>query len=375
MTMISKEEFKNRRSKVLNFIKELEIEDNYKKLVIHSGKVKNFSNDVNYPFRANSDFYYLTGFTEANAVAVLDPNSDNPFTMYVESPDPLHSIWEGSREGPQGAVKNFHADKAFDIDEFTDKDFNNDTKALNFVHSLRSIKSEAEIAIMQKSCDVAIQAHRVAKEIITPGIYEYEIEAKLNEVFRSQGASGWSYPAIVAAGKNSCVLHYTENNAKIDEKDLILIDAGCQYAYYASDITRVYSAQQEFTREQKDIYDLVLDTQLQAIKTIQPGKSFQETNETVTRLIGEGLKELGYIKDASDEKRIKQYYMHSAGHSLGIDVHDLGIDRKTGVYVPGVVTTIEPGIYIKEKNIGVRIEDNILVTANGNKNLTEALAK
>ena len=376
--MISKAEFKERRSKLLSFLEELSKRDDKSyKFAIKSGEAKNFSNDVFYPFRVDSDFYYLTGFKEANAVAVFDPNSEHPFTLYVEAVDPHHTIWEGHREGLEGAVKNFGADKAFDIDGFKEENYPNhkEQELTKFIHTLRSVKSEAEIALMQKSADIAIQAHRVAKEIITPGIYEYEVEAKLNEVFRAQGAEGWAYPGIVASGENSWVLHYITNNEKIEKDDLILIDAGAQYQMYASDITRVHAASGEFTQEQKDVYDVVLEAQLKAIDTIKPGSGFQETNDTVTAVIGEGLKNLGYIKDALDPNQIKKYYMHSAGHSLGIDVHDVGIERKVSKYVPGMVTTIEPGVYIKEKKIGVRIEDDILVTADGNRNLTEALAK
>jgi Xaa-Pro aminopeptidase len=376
--MITKAEFKERRKKVLTFLEELSKKDNKNyKYVLKSGENKNFSNDVNYPFRVDSDFYYLTGFKEANAALVLDPKSENPFTMYVEAIDPHHTIWEGHREGLEGAKKNFDADLALDIDNFKDESTNDKTEKniTSFIHSLRTIKSEAEIALMQKSCDIAVQAHRMAKEIITPGIYEYEVEAKLNEVFRAKGSSGWAYPAIVAAGENSCVLHYITNNEKIGKDDLILIDAGCEYEMYASDITRVHAASGEFSQEQKDVYDVVLAAQLKAIETIKVGSSFKETNDLVTITIGEGLQDLGYIKDKNDPNQIKKYYMHSAGHSLGIDVHDLGVDRKLTNYIPGMVTTIEPGIYIKEKKIGIRIEDDILITKDGNKNLTEALAK
>lgn len=376
--MIAKTEFQERRKKLLSFLEELSKNDGKDfKFMIKSGEAKNFSNDVFYPFRPDSDFYYLTGFKEANAIAVFDPKSDHPFTMYVEAIDPHHTIWEGHREGIEGAIKNFNADAAYDVDEFNPEKFPNhkEQDLTKFIHSLRSVKSDSEIALMQKSADIAVQAHRMAKEIITPGIYEYEVEAKLNEVFRSQGASGWAYPGIVAAGANSCVLHYITNNEKIGKDDLILIDAGCEYEMYASDITRVHAASGEFSKEQQDVYDVVLGAQEKAIETMKVGNSFQETNDIVTVTIGEGLKDLGYIKDANDPNQIKKYYMHSAGHSLGLDVHDLGVDRKTTKYVPGMVSTIEPGIYIKDKNIGIRIEDDILITKDGNKNLTGALAK
>jgi Xaa-Pro aminopeptidase len=376
--MIAKEEFKQRRDKVLGFLEEISKRDNKSyKYAIKSGKQKNYSNDVNYPFRVDSDFYYLTGFKEANAIAILDPSSDNQYSMFVEAVDPHHTIWEGHREGLEGVIENYDVQKAFDTDKFKEEDYPNhkEQDLRKFVHSLRSIKSEAEIELMQKSANIAVQAHRMAKEIITPGIYEYEIEAKLNEVFRAKGASGWAYPAIVAAGENSCILHYISNNEKINKSDLILIDAGAEYEMYASDITRVHAASGEFTKEQQDVYDVVLEAQRKAIELIKPGNSFQEINDVVTITIGEGLHNLGYIKDKSDPNQIKKYYMHSAGHSIGIDVHDVGVDRKTTKFIPGMVTTIEPGIYIKDKKIGVRIEDDILVTKDGNHNFTEALAK
>lgn len=376
--MISKEEFKQRREKVLSFLEEISKRDNKSyKYAVKSGEQKNFSNDVNYPFRVDSDFYYLTGFKESNAIAVLDPSSDNPYSMFTEAVDPHHTIWEGHREGLEGVVQNFDVQKAFDTDEYREENFPNhkEQDLRKFVHSLRSIKSEAEIKLMQKSADIAVQAHRMAKEIITPGIYEYEVEAKLNEVFRAKGATGWAYPGIVAAGTNSCILHYITNNEKIGKNDLILIDAGAEYEMYASDITRVHAASGEFSKEQQDVYDVVLAAQEKAIELMKPGNSFQEVNDIVTITIGDGLQNLGYIKDKNDPKQIKKYYMHSAGHSLGIDVHDVGVDRKTTKYIPGMVSTIEPGIYIKDKKIGVRIEDDILITKDGNKNLTEALAK
>lgn len=376
--MISKAEFKERRTKVLGFLEEISKRDKKSyKFAIKSGQQKNYSNDVNYPFRVDSDFFYLTGFNEPNAVAILDPNSENSYSMYVDAVDPLHTVWEGHREGLDGVTKNFGVEKAFDSDEFKDENFPNhkEQDLRKFVHSLRSIKSKAEIELMQKSADIAVQAHRMAKEVITPGVFEYEVEAKLNEVFRSQGASGWAYPGIVASGENSCILHYITNNEKIEKNDLILIDAGAEYEMYASDITRVHAANGEFSKEQQDVYDVVLEAQNKAIEMIKPGNSFQEMNDLVTITIGDGLQNLGYIKDKHDPNQIKKYYMHSAGHSLGIDVHDVGVDRKTTKFVPGMVTTIEPGIYIKDKKIGIRIEDDVLVTKDGNRNLTEALAK
>lgn len=381
--MISKEEFKQRREKVLNYLRDCSDCDGKKyKAVFNSGEQKTFANDVKYPFRVDSDFYYLTGFTEPDSICVLDPFSDNPFQLYVQDIDPLHAIWEGHREGLEGAKKNFHADASYESDDFNDRqepDTNknsSETKdALGFVHTLRTVKSKAELDLMRKSAAIAVQAHRVAKEIITPGIYEYEVEAALNQVFRSKGGSGWAYPAIVASGKNSCVLHYTDNNKIIEKNDLILIDAGCEYEYYASDITRVHHASDSMSQEQKDIYDLVLASQKAAIETVKPGSSFIETHDAAAKVIAEGLQDLGYIKDKNNIEEVKKYFMHGTGHSIGMDVHDCGIENKTHKYVPGMVTTVEPGIYIAEKNIGVRIEDDIVVTKDSYENLTADLVK
>lgn len=380
--MISKEEFKQRREKVLNYLKDCSDCDHKKyKAVFHSGGQKTFANDVKYPFRVDSDFYYLTGFIEADAVCVLDPYSDNPYQLYVQPHDPLYTIWEGHREGIEGAKKNFGADAAYERDDFNERQEpdtsqnSSETKdAIDFVHTLRLVKSNSEIELMRKSAEIAVQAHRVAKEIITPGIYEYEVEAALYQVFRTKGARGWAYPAIVASGKNACTLHYTENNKIIEKNDLILIDAGCEYDYYASDITRVHHAEDKMSQEQKDVYDLVIAAQKAAIETVKPGGSFLETHKACTKVIAEGLQDLGYIKDKNDPEQVKKYYMHGTGHSLGIDVHDC-YDKKETKYVPGIVTTVEPGIYIAEKNIGIRIEDDVLVTKTDFEVLTEELQK
>ncbi len=381
--MISPAEFKSRRQKVLDYLKDRSDHDKQAyRCVLRSGSEKIFSNDVHYPFRVDSDFYYLTDFREPDAICVLDPHADNPFTLYVQPIDPKHEIWDGPREGVNGAKKNFHADAAYDYEEFKENAVpHSNRKAYttldvhNLVHSLRSVKSEGEIKLMKRSAEIAVQAHRVAKEIITPGIYEYEIEAVLNQVFRSQGASGWAYPSIVASGENSCILHYINNNKVIAKDDLVLIDAGAEYNYYASDITRVHSASGTMSHEQQDIYDLVVEAQRKAIASIKPGSSLLETHDIASVVIGEGLAELGYIKDKNDQEQIKKYYMHSTGHSLGIDVHDVGVDKKTTKYVPGMVCTVEPGIYIREKKIGVRIEDDIVVTNTGSENLTAGMEK
>lgn len=409
---VNAEEYARRREKVLQYLKDSANKDNAK-LLLFSGREKTYSNDVHYPFRVNSDFYYLTGLTEPDAALVLDPNSLHPYTLYVRPKDPNKEIWDGYREGLEGAKANFGADQSFDIKDvpcqnifkmfpvgftfqFSPEEHKDPTKKANnkkyklykeeiakngfadildFVHAMRSVKSESELECMRYSNKIAHQAHRMIKEIITPGIYEYELEAAINNVFRSQGASGWSYPPIVASGANSCILHYINNNQKIEENSVVLVDAGCEYEHYASDITRVYAASGKFSSEQQELYDLVLDSQIKAIDSIKPGSSLMETHEVACSVLAEGLQELGYIQDKNDPKQVQKYYMHSTGHSIGIDVHDLGVDKKTSKYVPGMVVTVEPGLYIPEKQIGIRIEDDVVITKDGFENLTEELEK
>lgn len=368
--LVTHTEFKQRRDKVLTYLAE-----QGKKLLIRSGSEKIFSYDVHYPFRVDSDFYYLTGFTEAESALILDPRAANPYTLYVRPNDMEREIWDGRRAGLDGA-KAFGADNVMDIAKLDDSG-DGWLDDLSIVHSLRSIKSAAEIATIKRACQISIQAHQVLSEELVPGIHEYELEATLNHVFRSQGANGWAYPPIVAAGANACVLHYIENSSVIKAGDLVLVDAGCEFEYYASDITRVYAASGSMTQEQQDLYDVVIAAQQAAIAAIKPGSSFKASHDAATKVIAEGLKNLGYIKDTNNADEIKKYYMHGTGHSLGIDVHDRGIarvrDRDT-IYVPGMVTTIEPGIYVREKGIGIRIEDDVLVTSDGYEVLTAALA-
>jgi Xaa-Pro aminopeptidase len=357
-------ECKTRRERLLNFLQEKSQELNsHLKLVLESGSEKVYSNDVHYPFRANSDFYYLSGFKEPDSALVLDPNSENPYSIYLREKNPEKEIWDGPRLGLDSAPQALFVDKVYLSQDFQDKDYENHKDIISFLHKMRSIKSDYEILCMKKSNQIAKQAHREIEKHINAGVFEYEIEAILLNIFRSQGASGWAYPPIVASGPNSCILHYISNSRQIVDGDLVLVDAGCEYEYYASDISRTFSANDTMSSEQKEIYDLVLKAQELAIKTVKPGGSFMETHEVCQNYIGKGLKELAYIDDAENINQIKKYFMHGTGHSLGIDVHDVGIDKKTSRYEIGMVTTIEPGIYIPEKGFGIRIEDNVLVSS------------
>ncbi|MFM7457188.1 MAG: M24 family metallopeptidase [bacterium] len=380
---ISKEEYRSRCKKVLDFISQL-AEDEFKsaglrKLVLKSGSEQVFSNDVHYPFRVNSDFHYLTGFTESEAVLILDPRADNPLTLYIKQADKDMIIWEGERETISSATDKYSVDVVYDIKDLKDEDLNSNEafqeKILKFIHSLRAIKSSAELNIMRRANEIAIQGHSMIPDLLCSGVYEYEIEAQLNNVFRSQGANGWSYPAIVASGKSSCILHYIKNNQKMMAGDLVLVDAGAEFAYYASDITRVFPVEGGFTDEQRDIYDLVLKCQEEVIRIIKAGMPMNLLQEKAFSVLGEGLQDLKYISDKNNLDEVKKYFMHGIGHSLGIDVHDPGLDRKTDILIEGMVITIEPGLYVPEKAIGVRIEDNIVVTRSGYENLTAGLNK
>lgn len=356
-------ECKKRREKLLSFLekKSRELGHNLK-LVLKSGSEKIYSNDVHYPFRASSDFYYLSGFKEPEAALILDPSSDNSYKIFLRKKDPEREIWDGPRLGIENAKEDLWADEANDIENFNENDSENNSDIISYLHKMRSIKSEFEISLMKRANKITKQAHRVIEENLSPGIFEYELEALLINVFRSQGSSGWAYPPIVASGPNSCTLHYIENSRRINDGDLVLVDAGCEYEYYASDITRTYCAAEKMSPEKKEIYDLVLEAQSKAIETVKAGLSFKQTHESCMNFIAKGLKTLKYISDENDKDQIKKYFMHGTGHSLGIDVHDVGINKNESLYEPGMVTTIEPGIYIKEKGFGVRIEDNVLVT-------------
>ena len=349
---ISNQEFKTRRDKVLTYIES----SGLKAFVLSSGTEKNYSNDVYYPFRVDSNFYYLTGFTESEAVLVLEPGAENPVRLYIKQADENMIIWEGERATIESSKETYGFDAVYDIEDYDDSleknlESDNEEKILKFIHSLRAIKSNAELDIMRRSNEIAIQAHSMLDSLIEVGIYEYELEAHLNRAFRSQGASGWAYPAIVAAGKNSCILHYIKNDQIINKGDLVL------------------------SSEQQDIYDLVLGCQKQVIEKISEELPMKDLQDLAEKVIAEGLKQLGYIKDINNKDELKKYFMHGIGHSLGIDVHDPGLDRKKDLLMENMVITIEPGIYIADKAIGVRIEDNVVVKKNGYENLTEGLAK
>ncbi len=402
--------------------------------------------DVHYPYRQDSDFYYLTGFPEPEALAVLIPGADQEFLLFCRDRDPQMEIWHGRRAGPQGAVERYGADNAHpmaDLDHILlpllenrervfyamgyRPDFDqqvmgwiNQTRAKartgvcapatfialeHLLHPMRLRKEPEEIAVMRESARIACEAHRRAMRTCRPGMMEYQIEAEIFHAFLNNGA-GWSYPAIVAGGDNSCILHYTENNAELRDGDVLLIDAGAEVDGYASDITRTFPVNGRFSGEQRTIYELVLAAQQAAIDQVRPGRHFNEPHDAAVRTLTEGLVALGLLPGDVDElikaEQYKAFYMHRTGHWLGMDVHDVG-DYKMGedwrVFEPGMVTTIEPGLYIpvggkvidagwarlgiqletevdeRWQRIGVRIEDDVLVTDGKPEVLTAAAPK
>ena len=399
------------------------------------------SHDTSYRYRQNSDFFYLTGFEEPDAIAVIAPAQEKKYTLFVRPRDPEREIWDGYRAGVEGAKRDYGADEAFPVSEFNEKlpgildgpsslyyAFGNGSPELDqkiirqlanmremnrkpleppqkiidpssILHEMRVFKTEAEIEIMQRAADIAAEAHVAAMKAVRPGMKEYEVEALIESIFRRHGAAGPSYNSIVGAGANATVLHYISNTATLRDGDLLLIDAGAEYQGYASDITRTFPISGRFTKAQRDIYDLVLETQVSCIDMVRPGVRLEDLKTHSIEMLTEGMVKLGLLKGDPakliEEKKFMQFYMHNLGHFLGIDVHDAGryyFDGESRPAEPGMVMTIEPGLYIspdtknipegfnqdvpaKYLGIGVRIEDDVLVTEKGARVLTNKVGK
>ena len=394
------------------------------------------SYDTEYKFRQDSDFWYLTGFPEPDAVAVIDPaNKRSPYTLYVRPRDLEMETWFGRREGVEGAVKNHGASKAFSIDKFAadlpklldgheklyyrfsvDKDL--DLQILAYLSNqrqrrlktaypphtiidptliigeMRLHKTDEEIEHMQRAADIAAEAHVLAMQSVKPGMNEFQVESLIESYMRHHGASGVAYNSIIGGGANATILHYVENNRELKDGDLLLIDAGAEYKGYASDITRTFPINGRFTQPQRDVYDVVLDVQEQCIEATKTGQTVKGRQELSIELLTEGMKKLGLLKgktqDLIKNKAYMKYYMHGVGHYLGLDVHDAGryftdqSAKNSRPFAPGMVLTVEPGLYIplddksapvKYRGIGIRIEDDVLVTEEGNRNLTTKVPK
>jgi Xaa-Pro aminopeptidase len=388
------------------------------------------SNDTNFKFRQNSDLLYFTGFPEPDTVAVIENNGNGLiYHLFVPKRDPKYETWNGRRYGIKGAIEFFQADKAYIIDEVEkelpellkkyENVFYNDetnpefdivlksllkkarnnkertgfgpihvTNPLSIIHQSRCIKSDQEIETLRKVAKISADAHTKAMMVTKPGMYEYEIEAIIDYEFRKNGCARPAYPSICGSGVNGTILHYIENGSMLKDGDLLLVDAGGELNSYGADITRTWPINGRFSTEQKELYELVLDVQKQCIDLIKPGVILGDIQKKSVEMITEGLIKFGLLEGTKEEniteKKYERFYMHGLGHWLGLDVHDSGkVDKDKVKLLPNYYFTIEPGIYIPEdddipekyKGIGIRIEDDILVTIDGYEVLTHNVVK
>jgi len=414
---MNKSEFPRRRKRLMDMM------GNESIAIIPTSPVCIRNRDVEYPFRPDSDFYYLTGYAEPEAVIVLIPDRHHgEFVLFCREKDPVMEIWNGHRAGLNGARAIYGADDAFPIEDMDEilpglledrerifytmgNDSAFDQRLLKWVnqvrararagvnapdefislthilHDMRLYKSRYEIASMRKAAKITTAAHKRVMQTCRPGLMEYQLEAELLYEFTHRGARSPAYPSIVGSGANSCILHYTENSAELMDGDVILIDAGAEYDGYASDITRTIPVNGKFTPIQRAVYEVVLDAQHAAIEQVRPGNHWNDPHETVVRVMTAGMVKLGILKgnvrQLIKDREYTKYFMHRTGHWIGMDVHDVGdykLDGEWRMLEPGMVMTIEPGLYFaagakglpkKFWNIGVRIEDDVLVTKNG----------
>ena len=435
--LIPASEFAERRQRLLAQLGEQAI------AIIQASQLVIRNRDADYPFRQESDFLYLTGFNEPDAVAVFIPGrAEGEYVLFCQAKDPAMERWTGKRAGIDGAVNDYGADQAFPIGELDKQilpllsgrtevhyrigfDTEFDLKVLGWltvlrrqarngvaapntlklldtlVHELRLFKSPAELEMMRYSAKIAAQAHTRAMQICRPGLFEFELQAEIEREFRKAGMEP-AYTSIVGGGENACILHYVDNRTPLKAGDLLLIDAGSEHQGYASDITRTFPVNGRFSPEQRQLYQLVLDAQKAAIAAVKPGNDWDAPHQAAVRTLVAGLVELGLLQgeveellqdppkatdgSAPKEAAYRQFYMHKTGHWLGLDVHDVGDYKIKGAWrclEPGMVLTVEPGLYFspaenldpKWWNIGIRIEDDVLVTADGCEVLTAGVVK
>ncbi len=419
-------EFKRRRSQLMKMMGRNTI------AILPSATEIVRNQDVHFPFRQHSDFLYLTGFKEPDSVLVLVPGRKHgEYILFCREKDPEQETWNGRRAGQEGAIEHYGADDSFPIDDIDDilpgllegkdsiyytignyPDFDkrligwiNHIKAqarsgvhvpsefvsLDYIlHDMRLYKSREELRLMRKAASINVRAHQRAMRLCAPGKYEYEIAAEFDHEFRRNNVDH-AYPSIVGGGGNGCILHYTDNQDALNDGDLLLIDAGCEVEGYASDITRTFPINGRYTPAQREVYDVVLAAHQAAIKKVKPGNHWNDPHNAAVRTITRGLIGLkllkGNLNKLIKDQAYRKFYMHRTGHWLGLDVHDVG-DYKVGdqwrLLEPGMVMTIEPGIYIpagtrgvhrKWWDIGIRIEDDVLVTRDGYEILTDALPR
>jgi len=415
--MISQKQYASRRRDLMAMMQGNSI------AVIAAAPEKIRSKDTHYPYKQSTNLSYLSGFPEPQSVMLLIPGrSQGEVVFFCRDKDLLRETWDGYRQGPAGAVQNFGADDAFPIDDIDDilpgmlegrdrvyygigKDAEFDKHLMEWVNGVRDkrgsdamppgefvdldhlvnemrlIKSAAEIKLMRKAGEISARAHRRAMQMSRPGLFEYQLQAEIEHEFMLSGATGPAYTSIVGGGKNGCILHYIENRDKLRSGDLVLIDAGCEYQDYAADISRTFPVNGKFSPEQAAIYDIVLASQVAATELIAPGLEYNLANDATVRVITQGLVDLkilqGEVEDLIARGAHRDFYMHNAGHWLGMDVHDVGdyrVAEEWRVLEPGMVMTVEPGLYIpvddlsvakKWRGIGIRIEDDVLVTEDG----------
>ena len=414
--MISSTEYARRRKKLMRRIGPDAV------ALIPAAPARIQSRDVRWPYRQDSDFLYLTGFPEPEAVAVLLPGRPGgEFVMFCKPRNPLYEQWEGAIAGPEGACEHFGADTAYPIEKLDDmipgllqerrtlcyalgRDGKFDSQVARWIeqlrlrsraghnppeecrlidrdlHEMRLFKSRSEIALMRRASTIVTHAHRRAMAAAKPGCYEYELEAELLYETRRHHMQ-FAYSSIVASGHNACTLHYSENHRRIETRDLVLIDSGGMHAGYASDVTRTWPVSGQFTPAQREVYELVLEAQQAAIRCCAPGNTWDDLHRAATCVLTRGLVHLGVLKGRWQtlwkDEAYKPFYMHGTAHWLGMDVHDVGEYRVNGKWrmlEPGIVTTIEPGLYFmpglrgvpkRFRGIGVRIEDDVAVTRKG----------
>jgi len=424
---ISKQEFARRRKALMALMEPNSI------AIVPAAPERPRSRDTEYPYRQDSDLYYLSGFPEPQAVLVLIPGREHgEFVLFVRERNRERETWDGYRSGPEGACSEYEADDAFPIDDIDDilpgliegrervyyamgKDSEFDKQVMDWVNTIRAkvrsgatppgefldlshflnelrlFKSAAELRVMKEAGEISARAHVRAMQLCKAGVMEYQLEAEILHEFGKNGARFPAYNTIVGGGKNGCILHYIENSAPLKNGDLVLIDAGCELEFYAADITRTFPVNGKFSPEQKALYEICLQAQLEAIAVAKPGNHWNDPHEMTVKIITEGLVKIGLLEGDIQEliktEAYKEFYMHRAGHWLGMDVHDVG-DYKVGgewrVLEPGMVMTVEPGIYVapdnervakKWRGIGIRIEDDIAITKDGNDVLTKDVPK
>lgn len=401
--------------------------------ILPSAPVAVRSNDVEFVYRQDNDFFYLTGFAEPESVALFAPgHKDGEFVMFVRPRDRERETWTGRRAGVEGAMLDYGADKAYVVDELdrvlprylegVERVYyplgNNErmnarvlelmrgAQAIRprtgsgpiamldpreLIHEARLKKRPEELDAMRRAVAISCEAHKDAMRRARGGMMEWEIEALVDYAFRSRGAAGPSYPSIIASGPNAATLHYIQNDRQMQSGDLLLIDAGCEVDFYASDVTRTFPVGARFNPAQRALYSVVLEAQRRGIESIKPGVRFDDVHEAALRVLVEGMIDLGLVKgqlnDAIATTAYRRYYMHRTSHWLGMDVHDVGLYRVGGgsrALEPSMVLTVEPGIYISPddesapesmRGVGIRIEDDVLVTAEGHEVLTAAIPK